>query len=283
MPGIKKYSKVLQEHFNFSINKPVNASENTLVIQLSSSCFRYGIYRNADNSLLELKQFPFAQANAKDLDEIIAGNPVLEEGFNNILCGFDFGFNTLLPAEMSDADSEPFLFLENADQQDHVIREPISGMEITNLYTVPPDILTWMVQNFPSAVYFHQHTSAILAAGELPEAGLLRVDVQSNYFTVLVFKGRQLQLSRNYGYAQPADMAFYLLKICEQFQLSQEQVIVRLSGFVDTGSKLYRGIYDYFLNVVFKSVTWADNITQLPAHYFTSLNELSLCGLFQET
>lgn len=272
----------MQEQFNFSTNTPIDPQENVLAMQVTAQHFRYCIYNPADKKLLQLKHFSFKQISSGELDNIVEKNPVLHRSFDKICCGLDFGFSTLLPSETGHVDATPLMYLENADQQDHVISETIPGLEITNIYAVPPVILTWMVQHFPSSAYLHHHTAGIKMVNEFTETGLLRVDIQPNRFTVIAFKAAQLLLARSYSYAVPADVAFYLLKIGEQFQFSQEKVFVQLSGLVNTGSKLYRELYDYFLNISLKAADWTDEITGLPAHYFTSLNELTLCELLQE-
>src|SRR5690606_33504158 len=118
---------------------------------------------------------------------------------------------------------------------------------------------------------------------ETQEQGVLKVDIQSNRFALTVYKDGQLLLAKTYSYTVPVDAVFYLLKICEQFQLSPQEVIVSLSGLVDTNSKLYREMYDYFLNISLKAVGWEDEISGLPPHYFTSLYELILCESLQDT
>ena len=117
---------------------------------------------------------------------------------------------------------------------------------------------------------------------DAPPEGLLRVDILKNSFTVTAFKENNLLLAKTYHYASPADVVFYLLKICEVFNLSQEQTALQVSGLVDADSKMFRELYDYFLNTTLKPATWIDTISGYPAHYFTSLNELTICELLQE-
>ncbi|HMR83527.1 MAG TPA: DUF3822 family protein, partial [Niabella sp.] len=84
------------------------------------------------------------------------------------------------------------------------------------------------------------------------------------------------------GYASPADVSFYLLKICEVFAFSQEQVTLQVSGLIDTNSRLYRELFDYFLHISLKPAGWIDDASGMPPHYFTSLNELTICELLLE-
>lgn len=272
----------MQEQFSFSIEEEIGQEDHCLAMQLGTRHFCFCIYNQDAQKLVALKRYVSDGINEGVLQQILDINPRLQEPFDKIITGLDFGFSSLVPAAFSSSDAAPLMYLENADQQDHVITEVIEERQIANRYTVAPAILTWLVHHFPSASYLHTHTAQIKAVKGSFEQGLLKVDIAENIFTVQVFKDDLLLLSKTYPYLGVADIAFYLLKICEVFELSQEQVSLQLSGLIDVPSKLYRELYDYFLHISFKTCQWTDTLSQLPAHYFTTLNELTTCELFQE-
>nr|WP_262920241.1 DUF3822 family protein [Niabella hibiscisoli] len=260
----------------------MHAGDNCLAMELSTTHFSFCIYNPDDQRLLELKRYVFNELDEKELQEIMEINPQLQNSFYKIITGLDFGFSSLLPADKDNGDAAPLMYLENADQQDHVITEIIEERQLANMYTVAPGILTWLVHHFPSSVYLHAHTVQIKSVEGSFEQGLLRVNIGEKIFTVQAYKNENLLLSKTYSYRATADMAFYLLKICEVFGFAQEQVLLQLSGLIDAQSKLYRELYDYFLHISFKAANWSDTLSDLPSHYFTSLNELIQCELFQE-
>ncbi len=272
----------MHEQFNFSIGADTHAGDNCLAMQLSTTHFIFCIYNSDNQQLLELKRYVFNHLEEKHLQDIIDKNPQLHGSFYKIVTGLDFGFSSLLPAAFNSGDAAPLMYLEHADQQDHVITEVIEERQVANMYTVAPGILTWLVHHFPSSAYLHTHTVQIKSVEASFGGGLLRVDIAEKTFTVQAFGNEELLLSKTYAYHAPADIAFYLLKICEVFGLTQEEVALQLSGLVDEQSKLYRELYDYFLHISFLAASWSDTISGLPAHYFTSLNELIQCELFQE-
>ena len=272
----------MHEQFTFSTEEIIIPQDNYLAIQLGNGHVGFCIYNPEDNRLLQLKRYGLKSSSTGELDEILLRNPILQGEFAKIVSALDFGFSTLLPADKSHADPTPLMYLENADQQDHVITEIIPKTNITNVYTVPPQILTWTVHNFPSSGYLHAHTVQIASVATFQENGLLKVNFSENMFTVVVFKNETLLLAKTYQYKTSADVVFYLLKICEVFGFTQEQVELQLSGLIDIDSKLYKELYDYFLNVSLKTADWSDTASGLPTHYFTSLNELVLCELFQD-
>ncbi|MCH5598146.1 DUF3822 family protein [Niabella ginsengisoli] len=272
----------MQEQFNISTQEEVVPQETHLAIQVGGNYMSFCIYSPDEKRLLQLKRYGLKSLSTENLDEIIARNLMLQGSFERIVTALDFGFNTLLPAEMDDADTTALMYLEHADQQDHVITERIPKRDITNIYTVPPNVLTWMVGNFPSSAYLHAHTVQIASVTNAPETGLLKVNFSESMFTVVAFKNDTILLAKTYQYKSPADVVFYLLKICEVFGFVQQQVALQLSGLIDVSSRLYKEIYDYFLDTSLKQADWIDNTSETPSHYFTSLNELAVCELFQE-
>jgi len=272
----------LQEQFNILGTEEIYTESCCLAIQLNNGSFSFCIYEPEENRLLQLKRYRFDNLTTDTLDTILAQNAILEQPFHKIITSLDFGFNALLPEAMSKGDLTFLMYLEHADQQDHVITELIEGRGITNVYTTPPSILTWMVHNFPSSDYLHALSVAIGTVNNTPEEGLLRLYISEKSFDVVVFKGASLLLAKKYTYTVQEDVVFYLLKICEIYGLSQEKAELQISGLIDEDSALYKTIYDYFLLISLKQATWNDVISGLPAHYFTSLNELILCGSLQE-
>lgn len=272
----------LQELFSVFSTENIDAPSNFLALQVGDNFFNYAIFSPTDKKLVALKKYALKQTTAKILNVIMDQNRLLQGGFGRIITSVDFGFNTLLPTDMDSTDTIPLVFLENADQQAHTIKESLEEYGLVNCYSVPSDVLTWLVQNFPSSGYLHAHSVLIKSIDFFPAYGLLRLDIMQNSFAVVAFKGRQLVLSKNYRYNAPADMVFLLLKICEVFNFSQELVSLQVSGLVDKNSKLYRELYEYFLQIFFKDATWVDVARNYPPHYFTTLNELCVCELLQE-
>ncbi|HMR84460.1 MAG TPA: DUF3822 family protein, partial [Niabella sp.] len=189
----------MKEQFSISINSSVDPQDSHLSLQVGNDYFSFCIYDPEDKKLLQLKRYSFKTITTGILDQIVENNPVLQGSFNKIITELDFGFNTLLPADRVPPDATPLIYLEGADQQDHVITELIEEKGIANIYTVIPGILTWMVHHFPSSGYLHAHTVKIKAVTEFPANGMLRVDFLENRFTVTAFKGESLLLAKSYG------------------------------------------------------------------------------------
>ena len=265
----------MQEQFVIKSDNTVSISSCTLALLAGNDYFSYAIYSD-DNNLHELKRFYLQQTTAGKLSEIINANPVLNEGFGDIVTAFDFDTNTLLPVDLNTGDNTPLLYLNEAGQQDHIIHEVVKEWGLANVYSIPYDLLNSVLTHFPSSKFWHAQSVQMKHAGKNIQEGCINLELRDKRFNVTVSKEDQLLLAKTYSYNAPADVLFYLLKICEIFGLDQETVQLGISGLIDRNSALFKTLYDYFIHISFKEASWQQT-GEYPAHYFTLLNRLALC------
>ena len=135
-----------------------------------------------------------------------------------------------------------------------------------------------MKSKFSSGNYWHQYTIGIHHVKPEDSNGHLLVDLRANDFTVIAAKGNTLLLTQTFPYSTPADVLYYLLKTCHDYNLSQKQVLVSLSGLIEKDSALYKDLYQYFIHITFRSSNWETAEDEYPGHFFTSLNDLAICA-----
>ncbi|MBK8951666.1 MAG: DUF3822 family protein [Chitinophagaceae bacterium] len=163
------------------------------------------------------------------------------------------------------------------ESSSNVVSELIAEWQLHNVYSLPVFVQQWMAEQYQAFRYFHQHTIALRNLLN-NESGLIQADFCQNSFSIVAGKGNKLLLAQTYFYESPSDALYYLLKICQEFSLLQQDVQVQLSGFIDKESSLYRELHQYFIHISFRdadTVVTAEN----PAHFFTSLNDLARCAL----
>lgn len=270
----KKYLN-LHEQFVIKKERDIESAACTLVLLVGSNYLSYAIHDNANN-VCELKRFYFQQTTTNKLDTILAANPVLNNAFSGIVTAFDFNANSLLPVDFDNGDNTSLLYLNESGQQDHIIHEMVKEWELVNVYSIPYDLLNWVLTHFPSSKFWHAQSVQMKNTPKGKEGGCINLELADKSFSLTVSKAEQLLLAQRYVFATPDDVLFYLLKICEMFGLSQEEVQLNISGLINKNSILFRTLYDYFLNIELKAASWAQG-NEYPAHYFTFLNQLALC------
>ena len=76
---------------------------------------------------------------------------------------------------------------------------------------------------------------------------------------------------------------FHLLKIFSVLDLSQRDVPVYVSGFIDENSALMKELHKYFLHASFghlaDGISLDDGFAEYPSHFFNSISNLAVCVL----
>ncbi|RPD51358.1 DUF3822 family protein [Paracnuella aquatica] len=147
----------------------------------------------------------------------------------------------------------------------------------TYAFHVPPAVHQVLGKHFRSVEY--RPAIACVPEGD-GEANSIHVFFVDHQIRVAVYKQHQLQLVQQYSFQVPLDVVYYLLKICTEFSLSQQETLVSVSGFIEAVSPLYKELHQYFLNIRFSPLQSVDIDGQpVPQYYFSSLYNLAQCAL----
>lgn len=143
-------------------------------------------------------------------------------------------------------------------------------------FAVPHAVHKVLQKHFHSVTYRPAQACIPATGGEANSIHVFFVDHQ---IRVAVYQHHQLQLVQQYSFGVPLDVVYYLLKMCTEFGLSQQETLLSVSGFIGAGSPLYKELHQYFLNIRFSdldSVTIEDQ--PAPRYYFSSLFNLAQCA-----
>lgn len=132
----------------------------------------------------------------------------------------------------------------------------------------------------------HQKFNEVLfipaqACAQVPEeaGNSIQAFFIDNEFRVAVHRNYRLLLQQQYAFTTPLDVVYYLLKICTEFQFTQQNTLLSVSGFITADSALYTELHQYFLNIRFSDLnTVAIGGAEVPRHYFLSLYNLAQCA-----
>jgi hypothetical protein len=150
----------------------------------------------------------------------------------------------------------------------------VIGLDYEADLLVTEQTKNWVTANFPSAMLPDQFEINLKNnAGD----GLY-ADFKTDQLSVVLIKDSKLLLVANYDYETSADLLWHFLNICDHFSLSPKKVQLKLSGFIEKDSALYKELYQYFLHLEFDNADWGA-CGDYPAHYFSSFNKLVRCAL----
>ncbi len=233
----------------------------------------------ASGQLNELFYWTSAEMNAGDLLLLLEHQKELAGPFYLVNICYDFPGSMMVPAAGFRQEDAGLLnsALPGSGDTSLSITEWLAEWQLYNVYSAPKDIHDLLMKRFPVAKFWHQSTVALKNIRASAAEGCLQADFRHHDFSLIAVRSGKLLLARSFEYSTPEDVIYYLLRTCRQFSLSQNEVSVELSGLVDKQSALYKDLYQYFNQIRFRENNWMLHESEYPAHFFTSLNDLSVC------
>jgi len=260
-----------------------------LLIEISAQTFNYILFTRNPDQLFMLRQYRIyttADKNTRDvLEEIIAGDEVIRNFAHRATIVYNFPEAAILPSALAGTDlAGAVLNLLNGHADHHFIfDEEVRNSDMRNVYSVTRDLHSLCREKFNGGQFWHLYTMVLLSSGDsVQQQGTCsRVIFYNDKFVVAVFREGRLQLIQTFNYNTPEDAAYYLLLICKQFGIPQEEMVLHLSGLIDTQSALYSELLKYFTDVKYDDIpeNYGTNelLQEFPSHYFSPLLKMSLC------
>ena len=274
----------VKQLFHISAGEVKESLQPVLSIRVGEKHCCFSITDFLSKELKQLAYYSAEEMNNDFLNELFAVHEELNTAFYQVLICYDYPESCLVAfKEYKHSDAGLLLnTMFGLNGTSAIISESIAEWQLYNVYAVPVNVHDWMTKKFPAGKYWHQYTLSIKNSQPASEGGSLLVDIRKDDFTLLATANNKILLAQTFLYSTPDDIIYYLLKVCQQFDLSQQKVHIGLSGLVDQQSALYRELHQFFLQVAFRKTDWIVPVSdknETPAHFFTSLNDLSACAL----
>lgn len=276
--------------FNISHADLNTAPDNCqLLIEISGQSFNYVLYSRSPDQLYLLRQYRIYTSGDKSnrdvLEEIIAGDDVLKKFADRAIVIYNFPEANILPNELySEILKVPLTKLVYGSADHHFIfEEDVRDLNMHNVYFVSRDLHSLCRDKFKGSQYWHLYTMILRLATkeEQSYANLTRVLFYNDKFVAAVYRNGNLQLVQTFAYQTPEDAAYYLLLIAKQFRISQQEMVLNISGLIDAQSALYTELLKYFDKVNYEGVpsSYATGgiLDEYPSHYFSPLLKMSIC------
>jgi hypothetical protein len=171
------------------------------------------------------------------------------------------------------------------DSNECVFGEEVKDLHMHNVYRVPKDIHSLLKEKFTGSRYWHFYTMLLLSpdGDYLGKQHVIKTVFYHDKFIAAFYSAEKLQLIQTFNYQTPEDVAYYLLLICKQFTVRQQEITLSVSGLIDSQSALYSELLKYFPTVfeekLPEGIELKGLLEEFPAHYFSPLLKMSLCGL----
>lgn len=282
MPIIAAIKSKVKRIFYINSDNNYDAGQLVLSLRIGEKYFGFSVSNITTGELLQLCWLTVDEMSELQFEEIYHTYPEIKKAYSKTVIGFDNPLAIIVPDKLYKSEySSALLNTMYNEQSGHpVVAEPVVKWQVHTIYTVPELLQQRIKQYFPEAIFHHGYAVGINQLKDLAIEGNLFVDFRSEDFTVLATKGSAVLLFQTFTYSNPADVIYYLLKICQEFIMDPQAVHVDISGLIEQKSALYKELYQYFMNVHFRNANWqlpANAEQEYPSHFFTFFNDLSLC------
>lgn len=235
-------------------------------------------------------RFAYASGENREgalLSSLVKASADWEGPFTQVAIAYRFPQCVLVPSALYRFQDEN-LYLQSAGaiypgqvlKSDHL---PMWGLQ--TVYGLPRTLNLTVTRQYLRHQYWHQ-ASVAMKTHDLDKGVLIEIDFRPGDFTLGVHESGKPVLYNQRTYTDPTDVLYHLVQLTQSKGWNREELTLRVSGFVETGSALYRELYLYFGKVLFGSlqmpVHLSNDFADLPEHYFSSLSKLAACVSFPE-
>lgn len=261
--------------FNIQSGKEIG-HEHTLLLEVGSNYCCSAYLHKQGNALDALSYVSFEETETEQSLADIVGE-ASGKTIQAIVCSA-FPQALLVPNKFSQEGNELLDLIYNQPAQ-AFLTDGIPEWQMASIYSVPESFHKQVKQSFSSVQFLHAYTPIIKLYNGYMANSQVTVHFTTQQFRVLVKKDSTVQLAQTYAYKTPLDVVYYLLKICYELNIAQQDVHLILSGLIEKDSPLFAELEQYFTNVHFAhppSLGLPDH--SHPHHFFTSLYNLAACA-----
>lgn len=271
----------MKQIYNITKEDNTQVGERVLSLRIGEKHFGFAISVEVTNELLRLVWYAGEQSWEHELEELYITHRELKGIFSKVMVAYDHPQSVLVPPSSYAGSDRLLLEMMYGINGGHsIIAEDIAGWQLKNIFAVPIHIKEWFTRHFPEAHFYHSYSIGVKLIDNTATDGSLLVDFRNNDFVVVASKGNRLLMVQTFSYSTHDDVMYYLIKVCSEFEFSQQQVKIAVTGLIEKESNLYRELVQYFLNIRFREPSWQLPVREeenYPPHFFTSLNDLALC------
>ena len=276
--------------FDITVETDAAALVNShLVMEISPRVFSYAVV-NRHAALQQLRCYALDTTNHNhlldELQGIITTDTLLNTSIEKKTFVYNFPESQLVPEQYFSLEAAPHLMdLMHGDLNKGIIlSERIQHTDKYNVFRIPAGIHSLFQRHFTNAKYWHYYSLWMQYQHETGTTSMpdfISAVFYPNRILATVVRDKQVQLVQSYNYEAAEDVAYYLLNMCRQFQLSPAETPLILSGMLDTASVLYTEIFKYFAKTSMEPLPGIADVPALkdyPAHFFSPLLKLALCA-----
>jgi len=223
--------------FNEGFSKSKTASY-ILSLQLSNSSYSYTIVDPAGSRYAAVNHHNFDKkmsdkSLAEKAESMLKEDLFLSKNYKAVFFSVVESKSTLVPKEMFDRKQikKYFIFNQPLDDYEELHFNYIKKADTYNIFAIPSDITTLMVNKFPEVIFVHHNnvfiTDIITRAEKLKfKLPYIQINVNLNSFDIGIYKEDKFQMMNTYHYDNDNDFIYYVLNTLNQYDVKLNKAYI---------------------------------------------------------
>ena len=272
----------------FSIAK---TSTYHLSLQLAHKFYSYCIVDSIRNRYVAIKHYVFesdfiGKTYTEKVNFMLKNDAFLNKNYKRVDFSFVTNRATLVPFQLFDKENlrNYFTFNQQLFDYEEIHFNKIESAEANNIFAIPSEITTLLVNRFPEIKFYHQATpfisNSIRIVNELSIKGqYIQVNINPDFFEIIVIIHGKLILYNSFIYQTHSDIVYFILNILNQLNLKIELSEIYISGDIEKKSDFTDLLKKVNLKSNFSSIKGGAiyGFADVPEHYFAVLLNLYRC------
>ncbi|MBP6334826.1 MAG: DUF3822 family protein [Bacteroidia bacterium] len=264
-----------------------------LLVAIDPDSIQLALKEKKSNRMLALEVFRLDPKTSEakwtyNLEQLSRNSHLLRNyEFSKAIVGIFSNTYTLVPdAVFKQGDEEKYLQFnfKNSDNQQKFFSRHINSFHLHTVFGISKELHREIFHLFEEPEMLHL-SSALLEAAQLQSRGkkekALYLNIRKGTIDIIVFEGKKLLLMNTYATPSPDDLLYFTLLVCDQLELDQEAISIRICGEVEKESPAYKLLSQYFRNLQLlqrpSNLPFSYHFDKVPAHHHFSLFSLALC------
>ncbi len=228
-----------------------------LSIQVSLNGLSFSVLDPVRNTYILFKHIEFDKKdkNYVKTQELLITDPVLNYDYKRVYFLFNTVNATLIPDSLfnNEQTDKVLTFTSRIKEGDvKTEKQKIKLADVWNIYAIP-DYLYYLVKNqYPDVVFFQQYTPMIevnLMSGAVDSEPVMHINLQEDFFDIVVLKRYKLLLCNSFRYSNPAELVYFTLNSIKQLDIDRDKLKVTISGISLNGNECFMLLSRYIKNV----------------------------------
>ena len=273
----------LKPSFHIKTGAEYNPANSILLMIASARHCSFAVMNYLSKELVEFGYYTSTEEE-NDYKSFFEGIESLNNRYYQTAIGYDSNESVQIPSVVYKYEDGQLNLDATFGKSVHttVVSENVPGWNLYNVYRLPSNLHSAISWKFLSAKSWSIYSVLLKGHASKNDEAMI-IDFKTDEFSVVILKNNKLLLAKTFSYTSPTDVLYYLLKCCQQLNLSQQTVKLSLAGLIEKDSAVYRELHKYFINLEFESlsadVKLAEALTVHPEHYFSSISKLAACVL----